>query len=344
MKNFFKTLKENRNGYEISNLFPYAIYYDMLHQFMIQSKSKETKKSYLKGIKSFAVVLQKQPFVSEAFNQYEYPHRNPQNQILCHAITYNAMFNVFMKYVKNGFDDILLSDIQQKNTNGRTIIDFVTYNKLPKKYRGIFVKYDNDNYVLNVPFKGMVFAYNKKNKLKLEQLLKRAQVLLPVIYKEPSPDVNFGGVLQLFDGPAFVQNNTKSAYLVTSEQLKTVIELHDIFVEIAKITLPFTTVPSPQHNAYDILNEYIKSQRQINVVVDANESYKKAKKEIQNSENTIPTKIAHGKDVIQTKEIKHVLKTPKNGQYRLFTKEQEYKFAHQIILNNLRKTLKNYTR
>ena len=53
---------------------------------------------------------------------------------------------------------------------------------MPKHLRGIFTKYDSNNYILNVPTKEMVFSYNKKDRKKLQSLLKEAGEWIPVLF------------------------------------------------------------------------------------------------------------------------------------------------------------------
>jgi hypothetical protein len=337
MRKIFKTIKEHNNAQEIANIYPYTIFYDMLHIFA--QKSNNNKK-HLANSESFTKALLEQPFFSKAMDSYEYKTHNPQNKVLMHGIMYYALYNLYMKHVKKGFNSVLLSDSQKQYNSSKLIIDFTVYDYLPKKYRGIFVPYDSDNYILNTPYKNLTLAYNKKNKDKLEKLLERAKMLIPVIYKEPTPDADFGGVLQIYEQPAFT-HDSRDANRVSDEQLKTILELREIFIDISNITLPIATTPNHETNAYHILDEYINEKKQEDIVFEAQEFDQKSKQEIYKSALPKPAPRPYKgraiKKIVQNKAI--VTRTSD-----IPSRKETYAQLHNAILAQLQKDLKTYRR
>ena len=266
-RNFQKGVHEMENAESLKHMSPQTTIYDIEHQF------SSKRKFDFRVLSVFDMTLKKQAYVYHAaLNHRAYTDTNPQNQVLMHGILFDALLNMYLIHFKKCFDNILLSDFRDNNTiNKKVIIDFIEYNNLPKRYRGIFVQYDSDHYVLNVPYKNMVMTYNKKDKAKLKKLLLRAKMLIPVIYKTKKtvPDMDFGGMLQFYEhampeSPAFVSDSA-DAKRVTDEQLKTIHELHDIFVEIAKITLPVETKVKTE--ACDVYYEYKREQEQKGAVL-----------------------------------------------------------------------------
>ena len=320
------------NAKELAQILPRQTHSDMQEAFSAQ-------KGYnVANHDSFIEALLEEPFITPSFMGSGYKKHNPQNQVLSHGTVYNALFTLYMRNVKTGFDSVLLYAEQQKYRHQKVIIDYITYDNLPKKYRGIFVKYDNDSYVLNIPYGDLTISYNKKNKAKVEKLLERAKMLLPVIYKEPTPDIDFGGLLQICSGPDFVKDS-RSANRVTDEQLNTVRELHDIFVELAKITFPRATFPRFRDSAaYRLLLEHEKERNQHDVVHNANKTYKELAQQINEESQGI---LYRGKTILSNFGVKKILKTP---GLRLSTPEQKKKQVHNVVMQNLQEALKAYTR
>ena len=334
MGKILKILQEHDNAKQIADLYPYAIYYDMEYHF-VRHPNADVKNSI------FAFTLFHQPFVDEACDRNRYCFSNPQGKVLMHGIIYKALFNIYMEYIKKSFDSVLLADIQKQYNKDKIIIDFISYYELPKKYRGIFVQYDKDNYILNIPYNNMNIAYNKKNKTKLEQLLERAKMLIPVIYREPTPDIDFGGTFKVYENPFYVPDS-KTAQRVSDEQINAILDLHDIFVEISKITLPLRTYPNKYARAYKILDEYYKEQNQQGIVYKTKNGLKELKGMLK--ESLVSVKIINGKEVIRAKDFKRVLNRPRTLENTFFTRGQRYKFARRAFLNKLHEDLKTYSR
>lgn len=276
MINIFKTFHELNNGEKLKNMLPHSIFYTMCHFFAEKNIGNDT--ITVNGQKQQKIVIKKnlnnsifgrevkqQPFTDLVFDTNFYQEQLPQNQVLLHGIIYKALLNTYLSHFKKPFDNVLLSDFQNKDTH----ISYETYKNLPKKYRGIFVRYDTNSYILNTPTKNMFFAFNKKNKKTLEELLLRAQKLIPVIYKENKEDST---------APAFVKESS-AAKRVSDEQLRTIQELQDIFTQISKITFPVISQKDTgkNTNAQDIYNEYLDMQNRKSIFYTAYNYLKSAK-------------------------------------------------------------------
>ena len=256
MKKFFKKLFEPSNAEKLAKMPANAIYFDMCHAFSEQ-KLKKAKPS----ISAFGDTIRNQPFIEFAFAAHNYPDTNPQNQVLTHGIMYNALYNVYITHLKKCFD------VQKKSPT--EILCFPDYHQIPKRYRGVFFPFDKESwfYALNDSAKDLVIGYNKKNRKELERLLSNAKNLIPLIYKEicNEPDTNACDVLQFyqnpqnetknFSGPAFVPDDDKKQE-ITDMQLKTIQQLHDIFVQIAKISFPVKPIDKGHHGAQKIYETY----------------------------------------------------------------------------------------
>lgn len=284
LSEMFKMFKQDAhelgNADILAKMYPSTTMHDIHHEFFFNKKTSQEAASI------FDNVLKHMPDVYHlALNHSAYVEENAQNKLLLHGILFNALFNVYLKHFKKCFDNVLLSDLPEPESENmcyslsekrpgtnRTIINFIDYNKLPKRYRCLFVQYDADHYTLNIPNAKMVIAYNKKIKSTIEKLLLRAKMLIPVIYKTNAafPEANFGGMLQIYDknpkSPAFMSDST-SAKRVSDEQLIAVRELHDIFVELAKYTFVIKT--DNQDKARDVYDEYMRETNQKDTVLSA---------------------------------------------------------------------------
>ncbi len=276
-RKFKQDMHEIENAEKLQSISPMTTVYDICHQFAY--KHQNTPNS----VSLFESVLKKQPHVYHtALNHQAYDSENAHNQLILHGVLFNALFNVYMSHFKKGFDNIFLltGALGNKFDENRPMICFTEYAKLPKRYRDIFVRYNCDNYTLNAPYTDMIIKYNKKNKSKLEKLLLRAKMLIPVLYKEKNshykvPEDDRVYLLnEAIPEPAFVPDSA-SAKCITDEQLNTVKELHDIFVEIAKITTPIQTNVAPETR--DVFLEFKKEMEQKDIFVKASDAVKHAK-------------------------------------------------------------------
>lgn len=267
MKKIKNFLHEIKNGEKMKDFLPSTTLYNMFHHF---------SKKNAKGIAIFEYCLYK---ISDMKwrNFDDYKEDNPVNQLLLHGAMYKSLLDIYKKYLGFNLDDPFFN---QHPSVKPIALSWDEYIKLPKKYRGIW-KQTDEGYVLNITKQPMVIIVLKKQKNRLKQLLKRADILLPVIYKEKTPDIDFGGKLQLFKAcseSAFVSNSI-SANCVNDEQLNTIKEMYDIFIEISKITLPVRTFVSVQQTsgALQIFDEYVKEQKRKNIFINTKEQINAAK-------------------------------------------------------------------
>ena len=134
----------------------------------------------------------------------------------------------------------------------RPYISDGAYTKMPKRYRGVFKKYNSIAYVLNINAKPhKIFIVKPENRPEMESLLFRmAQIL-----DETTP----GHSIRYLR----VEDSSSHANDVTKEQIDAIKELRDICVKLNNITEPgfkhtcvHTGERTPRHGARDIYNEY----------------------------------------------------------------------------------------
>lgn len=280
IKNF---LHEIKNGEKMIDFLPSATLHNMLHWFSEKDRT---------GIGIFEDCLYKMSDMKWS-NFDDYKQENPVNQISLHGAMYKAFLDIYTKYLSINLDNPFLNQIPSVKP---ITLSWEEYAKLPKKYRGIWEQTD-DGYVLNITKKPMVIIVSKQHKERLKQLLKRASILLPVIHKEAMPDIDFGGKLQLFETPSktAVFPNSISAKRINDEQLKTVKEMYDIFIEISKITFPIRTPVSVRETsgALQIFYEYVSEQKQKGIFVNAKNKINAAQIQTQNELQKAEQKYMH---------------------------------------------------
>lgn len=185
---------------KLKNMSPKAIFYDMCHFFA---------KQQIKNGERAATVLLRQ---IEA-NQYlslsalaRYKEEKPEVQILLHFQMYTTLIQAYKLYIKSQTYAFALASLTDEE-----------YKNLPKQYRGLFYKRASNKYALNEPQTEMVIAYNKKNANKLIDLLIHANELLSLVRGAPDSEQH---KRQFIGGVAAIE------------------KLHNVFVEIAKISVP----------------------------------------------------------------------------------------------------------
>ena len=282
LKKLQRWQKDVNNIQMLKNLLPTAIIFDMCHVF---SNSKKLTNS--NALSLFDLTVKKLADSQSFLYPERYKELVAQNQVLVHGIIFKALYDIYTQYSKRAFENILPYELKTDPQNERIIISFLDYAKLPKCYRGIFTAYDSDNYVLNIPHTNITMAHNKKNRNSLEKLLQRAKLLIPVIYKEghiqsytmPAPDAENEQIIleSGHEGPAFVSECSSNNY-VTDEQLNTICELRDIFIEISKITTPVITKRNKNTSAKAIYEEYLEQLSHTNIFVNATKTLKTAEK------------------------------------------------------------------
>lgn len=207
----------------LKNMSPRAIFYDMCHFFATQKiKNGERATSV------FSALIEGRAYLSP-FSLAKYEQENTEQQIFLHGTMYKTLYEIYTEHLKK---ETCL--IKQK-------LSYDEYKKLPKKYRGIFYKADNQTYVLKISTKEMIIAYNKKNKEKLNELLNRARNLIPFVWGS-------------------IDKKTKDAQL--ESRIEAIKSLHDIFVEIAKKSVPVKIKSDKQSSAQALYAEYVSDFRQ----------------------------------------------------------------------------------
>ena len=230
-----KLLEERNNAIKLEDMFPGAIIYDMHHVFVEGKTDSEAHK-----IPSFTSYLSFQTS-NWVLSPSSYKYFNPQDQVLLHGLTYKTLVDIYKRYLELPFAkyDIL----EKPNPNKIPTLTNEEYNNLPKRYRGAFRKYGSDTYILSESYKSMQIRVKKEDREKMVNLLKQAEMLVNVIYKEKTltPDESIGGVMEIYYqepvGPAFNKDSLKN-YFVKNTQISIIETLHKIFIEIAKISLP----------------------------------------------------------------------------------------------------------
>ena len=245
----FKKIREFRNGQQMAVLRPSAVLFDMNHRFVMQQAPESAKA---------AKTLFSRISVNGA--NFNYDYESPQNRVLRHGILYNTLLKIYI----NALDTAVYDSLLQKDDKDdkRPKIDFIEYNSLPECYQQAFVPYDDDYYVLNVnkTSNDIVIKIDNKNKANVIKLLKRAKMLLPVIYKTETR-AKSENPTETYEVPAFV-TNPLSAYFVSDEQLKTISELHNVFTTLATMTMPVKNpvTKAESANTWALYNEYVASQ------------------------------------------------------------------------------------
>lgn len=169
--------------------------------------------------------------------------------------------------------DTTPADMQLYKRDERPYITDGAYEKMPKRYRGVFKKYNSITYVLNThaePYK--IFIVKQENRPEMEALLlKMAEIL----------DNN----KVCLRGSGFVEDSSPDANKVTKEQIDATKEMYDICVKLNSITEPgfkrsvvhAGENQKQRHGALDIYNEYTSELSQKNRYLKLQEKINSAK-------------------------------------------------------------------
>lgn len=190
-----------------------------------------------------------------------YQTLNPRNQVLANGIFFKNMFHKYIEFldIKLLFKE--LNDVQlqiiSNETNDFPKISKEEYNKMPKRYRGVFIPFDKEHYVLHTQDEARpVVSTRKTDRLKLE-------FLLAVIYSTKWIDISKQHDLKDVKKPDFYNKHSLVAKFVTNNQLETITKLRKIFMEIDDITRIYMKEilinkydNMYRHGAIDIYNEY----------------------------------------------------------------------------------------
>ena len=223
-----------------------------------------------------------------------YESLNPQNQVLANGVFFNNLLNTYLSVLNVDFKDLRL---QTKTAfTNRPVISAKEYNKLPKIYRGIFMQYDYDNYVLRSnddPY--IVLSIKKGHKAEAKSLLEYARILIPTIYKtkwrENAPELTKAQhdkkwldrtISEHFIKPDFTEKNSLRAHFVSDMQIDTIQKLRDVFAKLGDITLLhqrynicYETAPHEyvyRPGAWYLYNEYKNELTQSNRYLNAQQA------------------------------------------------------------------------
>ena len=196
---------------------------------------------------------------------------------------------MFHKYIE--FLDIKLNDVQlqiiSNETNDFPKISKEEYNKMPKRYRGVFIPFDKGHYVLHIQDEVRpVVSTRKTDRQKLEFLLDYARKLIPVIYSTKWIDISTQHDLKDVKKPDFYAKHSLVAKFVSNNQLETITKLRKIFMDIDDITRIYmkeTLINKydnmSRHGAIDIYNEYQNELTNKNRYTNAQNAINNAKAE-----------------------------------------------------------------
>ena len=154
-----------------------------------------------------------------------------------------------------------VSDVSLYKRDARPYISDGAYKKMPKRYHGVFKRYNSIAYVLNTnaaPYK--IFIVKPENRPEMESLLLKMAELLDA--QNPISRIR----------RCFVKDSSPDANKVTKEQIDVIKELYDICVKLNNITEPgfkrsFAHAGEnhkKRHGATDVYHEYTNEQSQKN--------------------------------------------------------------------------------
>ncbi len=252
---------------------------------------------------------------------------NPQNKVLMYGIFFNNLLNEYKEYLTTTFKDPDLKKTINKSDT-RPMISAKEYKSMPKRYRGAFIKYDSEHYILhNQGRNRLIFVKSQSNKKELESLLKQAKDLIPIIYKTDTSNIAIINMLsslneplitqnemQYFQEPAFSEKHSLSAYFVSNKQMYAIKKLGYIFNRVGDITIS---------KDRDIV--FIEDNERINLRHGARDIYNEYKNEL-----TVKNSILNAQLRINSQKYKQEAAT------RLST---EYTKAHSQIISNLKRQL-----
>ena len=221
--------------------------------------------------------------MNSAMYPNKYADLNPQNQVLAHGIFFKKLLEKYTSYLIINFNDPW-TQTGTRYTN-RPMITKAEFEKMPKRYRSIFTKYDSTHYILH-EHKDTILTVVAANKEQLKRLLYNARMTIPLIYNiEPRENVpqmtdkeheqkwlnrTLGSA---FMKPAFVPNSL-SAQHVSDKQMDTIYKLRDIFRELNGISCTWSQKRKSTHCAADIYTQYKNELTQKNRYLNAQKTIK----------------------------------------------------------------------
>lgn len=224
----------------------------------VSNLNKTLPETYVKSLQNCAFIADSAlTKTKEIIFPNTYETLNPQNKVLMHGIFFKHLFDKYLELLQTEFNDVQLK-IMSNEMDNRPKISKTEYNDMPKRYRGVFVPFGKDNYVLNCqdeprPF----FTVKKSNRPELETLLDSAKMLIPVIYHTKWIDNNTGSK-ETLKAPYFTPKHSLKSHFVNDKQLSAIYNLGIIFRKIDQLTqIRVKEAISERHGAVDIYNEYL---------------------------------------------------------------------------------------
>ena len=251
--------------------------------------------SDLKNLKySISSIWEPEDFI---YDGKSFENQNLYNRVVIYGRFFNSLYWDYLErltckiqnwrlpssgYFPNYPWDTTPADMQLYKRDERPYITDGAYEKMPKRYRGVFKKYNSITYVLNThaaPYK--IFIVKPQNRPEMEALLlKMAEIL----------DNN----KVCLRGSGFVEDSSPDANKVTKEQIDATKEMYDICVKLNSITEPgfkrsvvhAGENQKQRHGALDIYNEYTSELSQKNRYLKLQEQINSAKQKAVSQYNT----------------------------------------------------------
>ena len=193
-----------------------------------------------------------------------YETLKPQDKLLANGIFFEIFFEKY-RYLLNA---------KQKNKLQGNDISVEKYKNMPKRYRGIFVPKDSENYVLhNNWLPSTIISTKSKNKNKVKSLLEHADRFIPAI-SPAIAEIKAKGhpIADNIDDSTFAPKHSLSAYFVNNLQMCALEEVQKTFVNICAISAMYSIENFNRHGAIDVYNEYLNELTHKNLYLNAQKS------------------------------------------------------------------------
>lgn len=211
-------------------------------------------------------------------------NQNPHNKVVLYGYFFDILYWKYLEHLTCKIKNRRLprsgyypnypwrsgSESLYKRDTRPYITDYA-YEKMPKRYHGVFKKYNSEAYVLNTnaaPYK--ILIVKPENRPEMESLL-----------------LNMAEILDKKDGirGICVEDDTTDATNATKEQIDNINQLRDICIKLNSITQPgfkhsFAHAGEnhkKRHGAYDVYNEYRNEKAQKDRYLKIQEQIKAAK-------------------------------------------------------------------
>lgn len=211
-----------------------------------------------------------------------YKSLKPQDQVLFYGVLFKNMLYKYLELLDIKLTNPELQALTNPNIqaiSNESLQDWPTvskteYEKMPKRYRGIFAQKNKDNYILHTQDEPRVLVTVKKSdELALDVLLEHAVIQLSEIYRTKPIDIrplskkkrhdlnrNLGKIAKK---PYFSDKRAIPAKFISNKKMAAIDALQKTFSDIDNITQLYVKEiliqkydNTPRHGAIDIYNEY----------------------------------------------------------------------------------------